>query len=205
MTSVFKAFLAAGFLIAALAPAQAQSDPRMADRVLGDPKAPVKVDEYVSLTCVHCADFYTNVLPVLEPKYVATGKVKFIMHDFPLDGISLKAAAVARCMPTDEYYPFIKTLYKTQMTWAYGTGNPETNLIQYARLGGLSEDKARACANDAKLQDAIISERTAAGDKYQIEATPTFLVNDGIETIKGAQGADTFSATFDRLLAANKK
>ena len=202
MASIFKAFLLL-VLVAVSTAAQAQGDPRMAERVLGKDSAPIKVDEFVSLTCVHCADFYTNVLPVLEPRYVDTGKVKFILHDFPLDGPSLKAAAIARCMPADEYYPFIKTLYKTQMTWAYGGGNPETNLVQYAGLGGLSEDKAKACANDSKLQDAIIAERTAA-DKYSIDATPTFVINDGAETVKGAQSAEAFAAIFDRLLAAKK-
>jgi protein-disulfide isomerase len=78
-------------------------------------------------------------------------------------------------------------------------------MIQYARLGGLSEDKAKACASDTKLQDAIVAERTEAGTKYNIDATPTFVVNDGAEIIKGAQSVDTFAATFDRLLAAKKK
>ena len=204
MTSIIKAFLAPGllalFFVLSLSAAHADADPRMTPRVLGKADAPVKVDEFVSLTCVHCADFYTTVLPELEKRYVDTGKVKFIMHDFPLDGASLKAAAVARCMPEDEYYPFIKILYKAQMQWAYGGGNPEANIIQYAKLGGLPEDKAKACANDTKLQDAIIAERTEAGTKYNIDATPTFIINDGAEIIKGAQTADAFAAAFDRLL-----
>jgi protein-disulfide isomerase len=180
------------------------ADDRMAERVLGKDSAPVRVDEFISLTCSHCAEFYNTTLPDLEKRYVDTGKVKFILHDFPLDGVSLKAAAVARCMPVDEYYPFVKTLYATQLTWAFGGGNPETNLIQYAKLGGLSEDKAKACANDTDLQNAIIAERTEAGSKYNIEATPTFVINNGAEVIKGAQSADAFAAVFDRLLATRK-
>jgi protein-disulfide isomerase len=203
MTKSFYVFLLAVFMTLASASAFAD-DPRMVNRVLGSPDAPIKVDEFVSLTCTHCAEFYTTILPDLEKKYIDTGKVKFILHDFPLDGNSLKAAAVARCMPSDEYYPFVKTLYKALNTWAFGTGNPEDNLIQYAKLGGLSEEKARACANDTNLQNAIIAERTTASEKYQVEATPTFIVNDGVEVIKGAQPADAFSAVFDKLLAAKK-
>src|SRR5690242_10306505 len=99
--------LAAGFAYAADAPA-------LPDRVLGKADAPVTVDEYVSLTCPHCAVFYNDVLPSLEKKYVDTGKVKFILHDLPNSGIALKAAALARCMPEDEFYPFIRTLFKNQ-------------------------------------------------------------------------------------------
>jgi protein-disulfide isomerase len=107
-------------------------------------------------------------------------------------------------MPVDEYFPFVKTLFAAQMTWAFGGGNPEANLIQYATLGGLPADKAKACANDTKLQDAIIAARESAGTKYNVEATPTFVVNDGAEVIKGAQSPENFGAVFDRLLAAKK-
>lgn len=181
------------------------ADPRMADRVLGKTDAPIKVDEYVSLTCSHCAEFYNATLPDLEKKYIDTGKVKFILHDYPLDGVSLKAAAVARCMPVDEYYPFVKILYKNLMTWAFGGGDAVNNLIQYAKLGGLSEEQARACANEAKLQDAIVAERTDATEKEKVEATPTFVINDGVEVVRGAETAEHFAAIFDRLLSAKKK
>jgi protein-disulfide isomerase len=170
------------------------------DRVLGKPDAPLTVDEYVSLTCSHCAEFYNVTLPELEKSYVDTGKVKFILHDFPLDGVALKAAAIARCMPADEFYPYVKILYKNQSTWAVAK-EPEKTLIQYARLGGLSEDKAKACLADTKLQDALIAERTDATQKLGIEATPTFIIN-GTETLKGAQPAATFTEAFDRMLKA---
>jgi protein-disulfide isomerase len=202
MASVLKAFLLA-VLISVSSMAFAD-DARMNERVLGKVDAPIKVDEFVSLTCSHCAEFYTSVLPELEKRYIDTGKVKFVMHDFPLDGTSLKAAAIARCMPADEYFPFIKTLFGSQTVWAFGAGNPEANLLQYAKLGGLSEEKAKACATDTKLQDAIIAERTEGSTKYQVEATPTFIVNDGAEVIKGSESVDAFAATFNKLLAAPK-
>jgi protein-disulfide isomerase len=181
-------------------PAKA-GDTALIDRVLGKPNAPITVQEFVSLTCSHCADFYNNILPELEKKYVETGKVRFILRDFPLDGVSLKAAAIARCMPEDQYYPFVKMLYKSQAAWAFNT-DPEKVLIQYAKLGGLAEDKAKACVADSGMQDAIIAERTDAQQKYNVDATPTFVVNDdGANKLQGAQTAATFSALFDKLLA----
>ena len=110
-------------------------------QTLGKANAPITVDEFVSLTCGHCAHFYTTILPEIEKNYIATGKVKFILHDFPMDGIALKAAALAHCMPTEQYYPFINVLYKNQLAWA-GAPKPEQVLIQYAKLGGLPEAEA---------------------------------------------------------------
>lgn len=52
------------------------------DKVLGDAAAKVTVIEYASPTCPHCADWSNNVLPPFKEKYVATGKVKFIIRPF---------------------------------------------------------------------------------------------------------------------------
>ena len=52
------------------------------DKVLGDPAAKVTVIEYASPTCPHCAQWSNTVLPAFKEKYVATGKVKFIIRPF---------------------------------------------------------------------------------------------------------------------------
>ena len=173
------------------------------ERVLGKADAPITVEEFVSLTCSHCAAFYNDTLPELEKKYVDTGKVKFILRDFPLDGTALRAEALARCMPEDQFYPFVKTLYKSQKDWAFSE-NAEKIMIQYARLGGLSEEKAKSCIADDKMIDAIVAARTDATQKFNIEATPTFIINGGVETVKGQGDIPTFTKIFDRLLASKK-
>lgn len=168
------------------------------DRALGDPKAPVKVDEYVSLTCPHCAQFYNGVLPILEKRYVDSGKVRFVFHDYVMDRAGLTAAILARCMPADQFFPFIKILYANQESWVLNP-DPQKILFSYARLGGLPEDKANACLKDEKLQDAVVAEQASVEGK--VEATPTFIINDGVQTIAGSQPADVFAAAFDRILA----
>lgn len=52
------------------------------DKVLGDPAAKVTMIEYASPTCPHCALFSNEILPLFKEKYVATGKVKFILRPF---------------------------------------------------------------------------------------------------------------------------
>ena len=74
----------------------------------------------------------------------------------------------------------------------------------YARLTGMDEAKAQSCLNDAKMQDAIIAGRADMQKKYNIAATPTFVLNGGAEKIEGAQTVEKFSAVIDRLLAAKK-
>lgn len=181
----------------------ARADVAVTDRFVGHADAPVTVEEFISLGCPHCADFYLNTLPELEKQYADNGKVRFVLRDYPLDGLSLKAASLARCMPEDQFFNFITVLYKNQRTWALAE-NPEKTLLQYAKLGGLSEDKGKECLKDTKLQDAVVAERTVASEKYNIQSTPTFIINGGAARVEGARPAADFTAIFDRLLNSGK-
>jgi protein-disulfide isomerase len=171
--------------------------------VLGSPDAPVTVNEYISLTCPHCAEFYNDTLPDLKTRYVDTGKVKFVLHDFALNGVDLKAFALASCMPDDEFFPFVSVLYKNQTAWVTAQDSDKI-LIQYASLGGLDPGKAKSCLNDSKIQDAIAAGVKEAGDKLGIDSTPTFIVDPGADKVLGGKTTQEFSAMFDKLLAAKK-
>jgi protein-disulfide isomerase len=194
------------FLFPALAaPALAQSaGPVFPERVLGQARTPVVIDEFISLTCPHCADFYLNTLPELEKRYVKTGKVRIILHDYPLDGASLKAAALARCMPAETYFAFIRILYDNQKLWAMSP-NPDKTLVKYAQLGGLDADRAQFCINDPGMQGAVMAERTAAENQFGVSSTPTFVFNNGVEKMEGASDINSFTATIERMLAHSKK
>lgn len=201
MTFKIKSFGLMVLLLFLALPALAD-DGAFPERSIGKKDAPIKVDEFISLTCTHCAHFYNDILPDLEKKYVDTGKVRIVMHDFPLDGLGLKIAALARCMPEDEYFPFVKVLYKNQMNWV-ASSDAEKIVTQYAKLGGLAEDKAKACLLDSKMQDQVVAERTDAQQKYSIASTPTFVINNGTEKIEGAQPVEKFSAIFDKILGVS--
>src|SRR5690606_15453244 len=58
-------------------------------RTLGNPDAPIKVEEFASLTCGHCAAFHNSTFLQLKSKYIDTGKVFFTFTDFPLNAPAL--------------------------------------------------------------------------------------------------------------------
>src|SRR5262245_49671891 len=80
------------------------------DLVLGNAEAPITVVEYASMTCGHCAHFHTTVFPTLKEKYVDTGKVRFIMREFPLDNLAAAASMLARCAGDGKTFPLISVL-----------------------------------------------------------------------------------------------
>ena len=179
--------------------ARAQSaDPRMSQRAAGDPKAPVQVMEYFSLTCTHCAAFAHETYPQVKKNLIDTGKVFYIFRDFPLDQVALTAAMVARALPPERYEPFILSLFASQDRWAFARGvNSTEELAKLAALAGMPRALFDKTIGDDELKKAIIAEEDEGQNKYKIDSTPSFIVNgpkekDGLHP--GEMSYDAFAA-----------
>lgn len=183
---------------AASAPSSYDLSKAVGVRAIGSADAPIKIIEYASMTCSHCAHFHNDVLPELKSKYVDTGKVYIEFKEFPLDDAALKATITARCLPEDKYEGFVTLLFKTQDHWARGI-NYMTALRQNAKLAGMSDATFDACHADEKLKLAIADWMQQAQDKWSINSTPTFVVNDGAEKISGAQPVTEFERVFRKI------
>jgi protein-disulfide isomerase len=166
------------------------------DIVLGKPDAPVTIVEYASMTCPHCAQFHTAVLPQLKTKYFDNGQAKLILREFPLDGLAVAAFMLARCAGPDRYYPMVGALFETQGTWAVPGTEGKDKLLLIARQAGFSKEKFDQCLADKELFNKIVAVRQRANDKFQVDSTPTFFVNG--KRMKG----DHQLKDFDEALAA---
>ncbi|ALJ38097.1 DsbA family protein [Azospirillum brasilense] len=182
----------------AQAPAVSTAD-LLADRVLGNPNAPVTILDYSSMTCPHCAAFHTETLPKIKEAYIDTGKAKLIFRDFPFDQTALRASMLARCAPAERYYPLLDVLFKSQGQWSRAA-DPVKALAQLGKLAGMSEQTISACMANQALENGILQSRLVGQDKYKVEATPTFVLNEGAATISGAQSFETFAAAIDKLV-----
>ena len=167
------------------------------ERILGNPNAPVTIIEYASLTCPHCAQFHTEVLPQLKERYIANGKVRLIYRDFPLDQTALAAAALAHCAGPERYFSMLDVLFETQSNWARA-GDPIAALKRLGKLGGLTEQEMAACLADEELTDGILRQRLAGQNEYDIGSTPTFII-DG-KAYPGARDVEEFGELIDPLL-----
>ena len=133
---------APGFGAAQAQTAQAQTaDPRLGERGAGRPDAPVKVTEFFSLTCSHCAAFHKETFPRVKRELVETGAIRMIWRDFPLDQLALTAACVARSLPPERYEGFIGALLTNQDRWAFTRGDPLEELAKMAALAGMPRAK----------------------------------------------------------------
>ncbi|MBE0688789.1 MAG: DsbA family protein, partial [Anaerolineae bacterium] len=123
------------------------------DKVFGPDDAPVTIIEYASLTCPHCRTFHVNVWPGLKEKYVDTGKVRFIMREFPFDPRAEAGFMLARCSD-ERYFAMVDVLFQQQRSWA-GAENAREALLQIARLAGFSQESFEACLTDQKLLEDV--------------------------------------------------
>lgn len=167
-------------------------------RAIGSPDAPIKIIEYASMTCSHCAHFHNDILPALKSKYIDTGKVYLEFREFPLNDPALKATLTARCLPEEQYENFVSLLFKSQDQWAGGI-DYMASLRQNAKLAGMSDATFEACHNEPMLKLKVAENMQEAKDKWKISATPTFIINDGAETISGAQPLENFERVFRKI------
>ncbi len=170
---------------------------------LGDPNAPIKVKEFASLSCSHCADFHTNILPEVKKELIDTGKVYFEFVHFPLNAPAMDGALVALCMPEARYHQFVSFLFENQTKWAFDA-NYRNILKQNAKLLGASEDKLDACLADEKKKQEIVKNMQDASAKHNIQSTPSFVVNDKV-TFSGALPFDEFKKRVEAVAAHDGK
>ncbi|HEU4520086.1 MAG TPA: DsbA family protein [Microvirga sp.] len=148
----------------------------LGDVALGPPDAKVTIIEYASMTCPHCAAFHQETWPELKKRWVDTGKVRFVLREFPLDPLATAGFMLARCDGENKYYPIVDLLFSQQRAWAYAE-RPLDALRQMMKQAGFSQEKFDSCLKDQKLYDAVNAVKNRGMDVFKVESTPTFFIN----------------------------
>ena len=167
--------------------------------MIGNPDAPIKLVEYGSLTCSHCAAFTQQGFEELRTKYINTGKVSFELRPFILNGLDLVMVRLARCGTDEAVVPlseqtwlkFEEVMGRAQeggqaLEAAMANEDQSTRYVQIAEAAGLldfyaangiSRDQARSCLSDPASIQSIAERSTQQGKELGITGTPTFFVN----------------------------
>lgn len=170
------------------------------DLSFGPADAKVTIVEYASMTCGHCANFATKVFPEFKTKYIDSGKVRFILREFPLDNLAAAASMLARCAGGEKTLPMVETLYAKQADWAFTQGNPVPKLFDIAKQAGFTQESFDKCLTDQKLLDQITAQRTRASDTFGVSATPTFFING--KRLTETPTVAAFDKVIEPILAA---
>jgi protein-disulfide isomerase len=169
--------------------------------LMGNPNADVKLVEYGSMTCPHCAEFAEKDAPKIVQGFVKTGRVSFEFRNFVRDGLDVAMSLIARCGGPDRFFPLTDALFKSQREiFERAQSAPaaqQESLSQspqgYAQLAGLQQwaaqrglpsAKSNACLTDQAGADRLVQIRSEADSNYRIPGTPTFLINGKVVEIE---------------------
>jgi protein-disulfide isomerase len=175
---------------------------------MGNPDAPVKLVEYASLSCPHCAEFAHEAAAVLQDHYIKSGRVSWEFRPFLLFPTDTAVTLLARCGGPAPFFLLADQLYAEQDAWmgrirqlrqedveAIFNLPPQqsmpkvieaTGLTQFFRMRGMSETRISGCLADRKALDRLIEIREKGSSQYNVTGTPTFFINgDKVEDVAG--------------------
>ncbi len=166
--------------------------------VMGNPTAQVKLVEYGSMTCPHCADFDETGLKPLIDNYVKKGLVSFEFRNFVRDPYDITAALVARCGGPSSFFGLTRAMYADQENWITKVQAADPAMMQalqsqppqaqfkaiadlagfpaFAAMRGIPRAKTEACLADPAGASRLVEMNSDAAS-FNIPGTPSFLIN----------------------------
>jgi protein-disulfide isomerase len=169
--------------------------PELGEMAMGPDNAKVTIIEYYSATCPHCATFHKDIFTALTRDYLDTGKVRFVLREFPLDKPALAASMLARCAPKEKFFPIIDALLDTQDSWVK---KPAVGLRKVARFSGFTPASFDDCLDNKELADKIMAIRNRAQKEFGVKGTPALFING--ERFTGSRNIAAIKRIIDPIL-----
>lgn len=174
--------------------------------LMGNPQAPVKLVEFASMTCPHCAAFEEEAMKPLVDNYVKSGRVSLEFRNFVMNPYDLAATLVARCGGTSSFFGLTRGLFADQNEWmakvqaadparmqAIGSLPPQQQLPEIAQIAGFQDwaamrglppEKTAQCLSNQAEIDRLVQMNSDAASAFDIPGTPSFLVNGELVEIQ---------------------
>jgi protein-disulfide isomerase len=143
---------------------------------LGTADAPVTVIKYASLTCPYCKQFQRTTFPELKRTLIDTGKVRFIIREFPIGRSSGNATIALRCAPMDKYLTLYNKFLEQQATWVSQDVRLD-KIFSVAQQVGMKRSEFDACLKNQGMISSLqwVKDR---GRKLGIIGTPNFFIQN---------------------------
>lgn len=171
----------------------------------GNPRATVAVVEFSDYQCPFCKRHVDTTVPLIEKNYIATGKIRYVFMDYPLEEIhplAFKAAEASHCAAEQkQFWKMHDRLFANQDKL-----KPD-QLIVHAVTLGLDRSRFTACLASGKYASRIKAS-IAQGEKFKLSGTPAVILGrnrdgkiEAVRMIVGALPFEVLKAEVDKLLA----
>ena len=175
--------------------------------VLGNPAAKVRLVEFISYTCPHCADFNAESHDQLRGDMVRKGNVSVELRPYLRNEIDLLPSLLALCGTKDKFFGNNDALLAAQKVWFKEPADPgykarwqaaegnkiaqrqvvakDLGLYTLMQTRGYTVPQIDACLADQKQADRLSEQTDAASTKIGVIGTPSFLINDKLQEVYG--------------------
>ena len=173
-----------------------------ASYVMGNPAAPVKLVEYISYTCSHCAHFEVEAADQIKLGMVAQGKGSVEVRSFLRNPVDITASLLAQCGTPDRFFGNHNALLRSQDKWL-SRAQTASPAQQQRWMSGPFAGRMRAIATDLGLYDVmatrglnrqaadrclaneplaqLLATGTNEAAKLNVRGTPSFMINGKLQ------------------------
>ena len=167
--------------------------------LMGNPDAKIRLIEYGSLTCPHCAEFEEKGGPQLVDKYVKSGQVAWEFRNYVRDAVDLTATIISRCNGAKTFFPLTRALFNDQEQWIGRVQQiPQdqltklqelppnqqflalakaTGLQDYAAARGIPLAKSNQCLSDENAVNQLVQMTSDVSNQFpNFPGTPSFII-----------------------------
>ena len=183
--------------------------------VMGNPDAPIKIEEFGAFTCGHCAKFTQDSHEELKRDFVDTGRVSYKLTPFMLHPVDAIAGAIVKCTGPDRFFPLADATFIEHEAFIAGASKPQPGIEEAMKLPpaqrftalakgwgidqfyqqrGVPAATIEQCLSKVENVEAIEKGTNAGVEKYQITGTPTFVINGQV-----AEGITAWGPMRDRV------
>lgn len=166
---------------------------------IGNPEAKVKLVEFISYTCPHCARFAVEGEGPLKLAYIGTGKVNVEVRHIVRDPVDLTATMLAHCGPAAKFPLNHAAFMHSQKDWLPTANKRTAGQMQRWTSGdhaarrraiatdlgfykimerrGYRRTETDKCLNDNAMAQKLSQATVANGTDYGVSGTPSFALN----------------------------
>jgi protein-disulfide isomerase len=177
--------------------------PESADNAIGDPDAPVRIEEFSDFQCPACRQFHDLTLGQIVETYVNTGQVYFVYRNYPfLDsqspGNESQDAAMAGLCAAEQgrFWDFHDIIFANQIGENVGSFTRPRLTAMAEKLG--LDPSFEDCLREGRYLEQIRADVTAAAEAG-VRSTPSFLINGKL--VVGAQPFSAMASLIEEAIA----
>src|SRR3989344_1230087 len=168
--------------------------------IYGNRRAPLKMTEYASPTCVICSQFSETIFPELHRDYIKTGKAMLTVINLPFNAIDLKACVLVSHSPNPQ--KFNTFVYQHQKEWLFSK-DPLKQLGVLLEKQAMSHKQIKKALKNREIEDRIIKQRLIEEQKQNIQAIPLIII--GQKRIVGLMPWDKLKLVIEEALQHIKR